>query len=177
MASTSSHATVIGRETRIKGRITGAHDIDVQGHVEGELSVDGNVRVDTHATIAADIRGHRITVRGAIKGDLSADEAIALEDGARVVGDLRAPRVAIAQGGLLRGYVETGKSEGKRPAQASAPRHAPAPVHAHKPATPAPKPAAKAGKGGRMTLGGGKAPAPVVPVLKKGTKAALTKKR
>jgi cytoskeletal protein CcmA (bactofilin family) len=166
----SNHqSTIIGRETRIKGRVTGTHDVEVQGHLEGELTIDGNIRVDTHATIAADVRGHRITVRGAIKGDLSADEAIALEDGARVVGDLHAPRVAIAQGGLLRGYVETGKSEGKRPAQASATRHAPA----HKPAAPAHKPAAKpAAKAAK-----GKAPAPVVPVLKKGTKAALTKKR
>jgi cytoskeletal protein CcmA (bactofilin family) len=181
----SNGTTIIGRETRIRGRVTGAQDVEVQGHIEGELVVTGDVSVDNTATIAADVRGRRITVRGAIKGDVSADEAIALEDGARVVGDLRAPRVAIARGGLVKGYVETGKADGKRSAPAAATRHhvAPAP-HKAAPARPAAassKPVAKAhaahGKGGKMTLSGGKAPPPVVPVLKKGTKAALTKKR
>jgi cytoskeletal protein CcmA (bactofilin family) len=186
----ASGASVIGPETRIRGRITGSHDIDVRGHIEGELTISGDVRVDAAATIAADVRGRRIVVRGAIKGDLAADEAIALEEGARVVGDLRAPRVAIAPGGLVRGYVETGHAgEGHRPkaadhhAKKAAPaHHAPtAKAAVHKPAA---KPTvSKTAKGGMTLAGGtrsgarGKAPAPVVPVLKKGTKAALTKKR
>jgi len=46
-------------------------------------------------------------VRGAVKGDLVGEHAVVLEDGARVVGDIRAPRVTIAQGALVRGYVQT----------------------------------------------------------------------
>jgi len=186
----ASAATIIGRETRIRARVTGGSDVEVHGHLEGELTVGGEVRVEATATIAADIRARRIVVRGAIRGDLNADETILLEDGARVVGDLRAPRVAIAPGGLVRGYVETGHvGEGKRPAQSTATRAAPAPVrHAPAPApakhapkaapkaVPAPAPAKPAAKG-RLTLAGGKAPPPVVPILKKGTKAALTKRR
>ncbi len=190
----ASAPTIIGRESRIRGRVTGASDIEVHGHLEGELTVGGEVRVEATATIAADIRARRIVVRGAIRGDLNADEAIVLEEGARVVGDLRAPRVAIAPGGLVKGYVETGHvGEGKRPAAATATRAAPAPVrhapvahaapvkHAPKPApkaapAPAPAPSKPAAKG-RLTLAGGKAPPPVVPILKKGTKAALTKRR
>jgi cytoskeletal protein CcmA (bactofilin family) len=189
----SSETTIIGRDTRIRARVTGASDVEVQGHLEGELTVSGEVRVTETATIAADIRARRIVVRGAVRGDLNADEAILLEEGAKVVGDVRAPRVAIAPGGLVKGYVETGHAgEGKshvgRTAHATATRAAPAPVR-HAP--PAPKsapakahPPAKAhansksaGKGGRLSLAGGKAPPPVVPVLKKGTKAALTKRR
>jgi cytoskeletal protein CcmA (bactofilin family) len=186
----SGTATIIGRDTRIRARVTGSSDVEVQGHLEGELTVTGEVRVEQTATIAADIRARRIIVRGAIRGDLNADEAILLEEGARVVGDVRAPRVAIAPGGLVKGYVETGHAgEGKRSSSSaarSAPvvresvRHAaPAPAkHAAKaPAKAAPAPAKHAAKGRGLTLAGGKAPPPVVPVLKKGTKAALTKRR
>jgi hypothetical protein len=114
---------------------------------------------------------------------LNADEAILLEEGAKVVGDVRAPRVAIAPGGLVKGYVETGHAgEGKRTSHATTARAAPAPVrHAPPPAKSAPAkvhaPAKPAAKGRGLTLAGGKAPPPVVPVLKKGTKAALTKRR
>ncbi len=182
----SATTTIIGRDTRVRARVTGASDVEVQGHLEGELTVTGEVRVMETATIAADIRARRIVVRGAVRGDLNADEAILLEEGAKVVGDVRAPRVAIAPGGLVKGYVETGHAgEGKRASQSTATRAAPAPVrHAPPPAKSAPaKPAAKVAhakvspKGRGLTLAGGKAPPPVVPVLKKGTKAALTKRR
>jgi cytoskeletal protein CcmA (bactofilin family) len=181
------NATIIGRDTRIHARVTGASDVEVQGHLEGELTVTGEVRVEQTATIAADIRARRIIVRGAVRGDLNADEAILLEEGAKVVGDVRAPRVSIAPGGLVRGYVETGHAgEGKRASHSTATRAAPAAVrHAPPPAKSAPAkvthakaaPAKAAPKGRGMTLAGGKAPPPVVPVLKKGTKAALTKRR
>ena len=198
----SAETTVIGRDTRVRARVTGASDVEVQGHLEGELTVTGEVRVAETGTVAADIRARRIVVRGAVRGDLNADEAILLEDGAKVVGDVRAPRVAIAPGGLVRGYVETGHAgEAKRTSHSTATRAAPAPVRHAPPAAksaPAPKPAAKAhannapahakpaAKGRGLTLAGGKAadsspragaPRPVVPVLKKGTKAALTKRR
>jgi cytoskeletal protein CcmA (bactofilin family) len=189
----SNETTIIGRDTRVRARVTGASDVEVQGHLEGELTITGEVRVTETATIAADIRARRIVVRGAVRGDLNADEAILLEDGAKVVGDVRAPRVAISPGGLVKGYVETGHAgEGKshvgRASHSTATRAAPAPVRhapaaaksapskAHHPPAKAHAPAAK-GKGRGMTLAGGKAPAPVVPVLKKGTKAALTKRR
>jgi cytoskeletal protein CcmA (bactofilin family) len=167
--------------------VTGTHDIDVRGHLEGELATSGDVRVDTTATIAAPIRARRIVVRGAVKGTLTGDEAVALEEGARVVGDVQSPRVAIAPGGLLRGHVETGLSgpSQRKPTAATSMRHTP-------PAIPAAsRVAAKASvkhapptKKTTMTIAGGppprkagKAPPPVVPVLKKGTKGALTKKR
>ena len=136
----------------------------MQGHIEGELSVDGNIRVDTHATIAADVRGHRITVRGAIKGDLSADEAIALEDGARVVGE--SPRPASRSRREASSVATSRQANPKESARLRPARRAMLPLpRTSRQQSPLPK------------LRRVKLPAPVVPVLKKGTKAALTKKR
>jgi len=176
--------TIIGRDTRVRGRLAGRTDLEVQGHLEGELAIEGDVRVDSTGTVAADIHARRIVVRGAVKGNLTGDESIVLEDGARVVGDLRAPRVTIAVGGLVRGYVETGLGGARSSApHKSAAHHAPAKAHvAHTPAkthaAPAPAKKEAAKKDAKITLAGGKtAPKPVVPVLKKGTKGALTKRR
>jgi cytoskeletal protein CcmA (bactofilin family) len=106
----AANVTVIGRTTRVRGRIVGAGDVEVQGFVEGEIAVGGDATVDTHGLVGASIRGRRLVVRGAVKGDLVGEEAIVLEDGARVVGDVRAPRVAISSGALVRGYIETGET-------------------------------------------------------------------
>jgi len=112
----------IGRGTVVRGRITGAANLEILGRVEGEVEVDGDVVLDARGLAAASLSGRRVTIRGAVRGDLVATESIVLEDGARVVGDVRAPRVAIATGALVRGYVQTGDA----PAASSTARARPA---------------------------------------------------
>jgi cytoskeletal protein CcmA (bactofilin family) len=193
MASQSSNRSVIGRAARVRGRVTGAVDLEVQGFVEGEIAVGGDVTVDSGAVIGSSVHGRRLVVRGAVKGDLTADEAILLEDGARVVGDVRAPRVAIAPGALVRGFVDTGANGGAAPrtarAQAPATRSAPVAVK-HVPAPPT-KPAAKSAAApavashlagaapahsGQKNAGPRRPPPPVVPALKK-AKGQIAKKK
>ncbi|HLK36861.1 MAG TPA: polymer-forming cytoskeletal protein [Polyangiaceae bacterium] len=189
----ANHVTVIGRTTRVRGRVTGAADLDVRGFVEGEIAVTGDVTVDSQGMVGSAIHGRRVVVRGAVKGDLLGDEAVLLEEGARVVGDIRAPRVAIAQGALVRGYVQTG--EGNAPAVAAArpqpaARPAPAPqvsvVTPKAPAAVAPKPAAKGGPApvparaaqppALPSAAQRRPPPPVVPALKKARGQIVKKK-
>jgi cytoskeletal protein CcmA (bactofilin family) len=111
----AANVSIIGKTTRIRGRVTGAVDLEVHGLVDGEIAVEGDVTIDAQGMVGAGVRGRRLVVRGAVKGDLLGDEAIVLEDGARVVGDVKAPRVAIATGALVRGFVETGDAGAAAP--------------------------------------------------------------
>ena len=129
----AANVSVIGRTTRVHGRVTGAVDLEVQGFVEGEIVVGGDVTVDAHGMVGAGVRGRRLVVRGAVKGDLVGEEAVSLEDGARVVGDVRAPRVAIGPGALVRGYVETGDANGAPARAGRAAQAAPRPQPAARP--------------------------------------------
>ncbi len=198
----SADSTIIGRGTRVRGRVTGGHDVRIEGHLEGELEATGEVVVEQGGTVGATIHARRVVVRGAVKGDLNGAEAVLLEEGARVVGDVHAPRIAIAPGALLRGYVQTGEGGAplpgaRRPAQAARPapaaQAAPAKVAVKAPAKPAPKaaparrppPPARASapkvtgkKASAVAISGAKSPPrPVVPALKKGARGALTKKK
>ena len=200
----NGHATtVIGSSSFVRGRITGTGDLEIAGRVEGEVACSGDVLVEAGGLVAASIAARRIVVRGAVKGDLSASEAVVLEAGAKVVGDVNAPRVAIAEGALVRGHVQTGA--GARPASSekrgsaavpqsrSEARSEPRAIakepptarmtssdnHARK-APPPPPPSKNAMPRGSV-LAGAKptpkaAPAPVVPVLKKGAKATQKKR-
>src|SRR5262245_49685129 len=106
--ATSNNTTVIGKETFVRGRVSGSGDLEIAGRIEGDVACSGEITIEAGALIAANVSGARIVVRGAVKGDLTADETLVIESGARVVGDLRAPRITIAQGGLVRGHVQTG---------------------------------------------------------------------
>jgi cytoskeletal protein CcmA (bactofilin family) len=193
------HATtLIGSGTFVRGRVTGTGDLDIAGRMEGEVTCSGDVLVDTSGLVAASISARRIVVRGAVKGDLTAEDAVILEAGARVVGDLKAPRIAIAPGGLVRGHVQTGGAGATRPrsaaatasraSSASSASSVSASVSASAKSAPAraeTKKSAPVGNGARAahhagTAAGAKSgasrvgpPPPVVPVLKKGTKASL----
>lgn len=133
--------TVIGRATRVQGRVTGEGDLDVQGIVRGEISIGGEAIVDAGGMVDGNVTARRLVVRGAIKGDLLGRDAVILEDGARVVGDIRAPRVAIAQGALVRGFVEADPGEGSR---ASSARDASARMPAVREVAPVPRGASSA---------------------------------
>jgi cytoskeletal protein CcmA (bactofilin family) len=179
----ANDVAVLGRSTHVRGRITGAASVEIAGRVDGEVDVTGDVVIETSGLIGANVSGRRVTVRGAVKGDLIGTESITLEDGAKVVGDVRAPRIAISQGALLRGFVQTAgggaaprakahTTSAARPAIPAARASAAKIVHVEHPgqkaaaksapAKTAAKPAAKAHKA---------PPSPIVPALKKGAKA------
>ncbi|MDP9001175.1 MAG: polymer-forming cytoskeletal protein [Myxococcota bacterium] len=196
----AANVSVIGRTTRIRGRVTGAVDLEVQGFVEGDITVGGDVTIDAHGMVGAGVRGRRLIVRGAVKGDLVGEEAVSLEDGARVVGDVRAPRVAIAPGAFVRGFVQTGEPNGapargartqsaSRPQPAARPAAAPATKAAPTASAKAPiatstaraGTAAASGPANASTLVAANAsprrpPPPVVPALKK-AKGQIVKRR
>lgn len=190
----AANGSIIGRTTKVRGRVTGAVDLHVEGFVDGEIVVSGDVTVDTHGLVGASVQGRRLVVRGAVKGDLLGEEAVVLEDGARVVGDVRAPRVAIAAGALVRGYVETGEGNGasarssrtEAAARPAPPRSTPQVRAAHAPAPAKSSPAVHVAAGGGSSGGTNNSgharaaarrpPPPVVPALKK-AKGQIAKKK
>jgi cytoskeletal protein CcmA (bactofilin family) len=179
----ANDVAVLGRSTHVRGRITGSGSIEISGRVDGDVDLTGDVVIETSGLIGANVSGRRVVVRGAVKGDLIGAESITLEDGAKVVGDVRAPRIAISQGALLRGFVQTAGG-------GSAPRAKAQTTSAARPAIPAAristphlaqksaqveKPAAKSAPAKIAAKPAAKVqkapPPPVVPALKKGVKA------
>lgn len=197
----ASSTTVIGENSVVVGRIAGEGDLVIDGRVEGEIDVTGDITVGGTGMVGASLAARNLVISGAVRGDLVARESIRLEDGARVVGDVKAPRIAIAPGALVRGFVSTGPREEtsartertKTVAQVPAARAAVAspakpqvaarPVPAAsvttkaqvKPA-PAPSKAAPAKPAPVAQKVSRGAPPPVVPVLRKGTKATQKKR-
>jgi cytoskeletal protein CcmA (bactofilin family) len=169
--------TVIGQGIFLRGSIKGDGDVDIRGRIEGDVEVAGEVTIGEGALVKADVTARRITVRGAVAGNLTGEDGVRLEEGARVVGDLRGAGIGIAEGALLRGNVQTGTGgEGRgRARQQAAAARAPARVEPRK----APTLVAKGNNAGRKAATPEERPAPpppVVPVLKKGSRAALRKR-
>src|SRR3984893_16262411 len=107
----SSHATAcISQGIRIKGEITGSEDLFVDGPVEGKLNLaNGSLTVGPNGSVKADIIAREVVVRGRVEGKIAGKERVQLWNTGYVSGEIQTQRLAIEDGAVLRGKVETGR--------------------------------------------------------------------
>ncbi len=112
----------IGPSIAVKGEVSGAEDLLIEGRVHGKVTVhEHSVRVAGSGRVEADIVGRSITVDGEVVGNLVAEECVAIRKTGRVQGNLTAPRVILENGAKLRGSVDMQpeKSSPKQPTAAA----------------------------------------------------------
>ncbi|MBV9887685.1 MAG: polymer-forming cytoskeletal protein [Acidobacteria bacterium] len=108
---TSSRATAcISQGIKIKGEITGSEDLFIDGPVEGKLNLgSSSVTVGPNGTVKADITAREVVVRGRVEGKIAGKERVQLWNTGQVSGEISTQRLAIEDGAVLRGKVETGR--------------------------------------------------------------------
>src|SRR5580698_8667489 len=96
-SGTNSNEARIGAGARVVGRVTGDGNLVVEGHVEGEIAVQGNVTIDSGGSVVSNVDAHSVIVSGSIEGDVNASGLVAVRAGARVRGDLRGSEVTLEE--------------------------------------------------------------------------------
>ncbi len=98
--------TIIGKTTTFKGDLIGNEDLTVKGKVEGTITLESNVQVDTEGTVHAEIKAQSITVKGHVTGNIVVSDKSEIVANGTVIGDIKAPRVVINDGARILGRVE-----------------------------------------------------------------------
>jgi cytoskeletal protein CcmA (bactofilin family) len=107
----------IGKSVTIKGDVVSAEDLTIDGQVEGTITLHANsLAIGPGAAIQGELHARTVTVAGAVTGRVSATERIEIRETGSVDGDIQAPRLAVREGAMLRGRIETG-AVGKPDAQ------------------------------------------------------------
>jgi cytoskeletal protein CcmA (bactofilin family) len=120
-AQSSSAPPVSGKATacisqgiKIKGEITGSEDLFVDGPVEGKVHLaNGSLTVGPNGFVKADVTAREVIVRGRVEGKIAGRERVQLWSTGQVIGEVQTERLAIEDGAVLRGKVETGRPQGK----------------------------------------------------------------
>lgn len=111
--------TVIARETRVQGQVTGSASgrIRVDGRVVGGILTDGAAEVGETGEVAGDIRAEEVVIAGTVYGNVIAGRRLHLRPTARVFGDfIRTRELKVDQGALFQGKCEIENEA--RPAEA-----------------------------------------------------------
>ena len=96
----------IGEGITIKGNLTGAEELVIEGAVEGHIALKNVLTIQETGRITADIVAESLLVHGQVKGNIEARDVISLSSQANVVADIKAPRVVIEDGARFKGRIE-----------------------------------------------------------------------
>jgi cytoskeletal protein CcmA (bactofilin family) len=97
---------VIGRSTRVRGRVSGDGDLRIEGTLEGDISVRGEVTIAEGGRATSTVEASGVTLRGELDGDVRATGAVRIEAGARVRGDVNGESVSLEEGAEFAGRLD-----------------------------------------------------------------------
>ena len=98
--------TIIGRGTIIKGNLEGSGNIRIDGDIDGDVSVTGNMVIGESGNVQGNIKADSLTVGGTIKGNADCDGNLCIQAKGQLIGDIRARSLNIAEGGIFKGRSE-----------------------------------------------------------------------
>jgi cytoskeletal protein CcmA (bactofilin family) len=119
--------TVIGRGAVIEGNVRTSGPVQIDGHIDGTLEVDGQVSIGPNGVVTGELAADDVVVGGRVEGRLAARTLLHVTDGGRVRGEVRYGALQVDRGGQLDGT--TGQAAASETAsEAPAPRPSQAPV-------------------------------------------------
>ena len=129
----------IGRTLVIKGEISGAEALYIDGRIEGKISLpDNRVTIGRNSTVQASITAREVVVMGKVNGNIECSDRVDIRSEGSVTGDVSTVRISVEDGAIMKGGIQVRSGEHKQPNQQSQPK-----TEAAKPSVPeAPKPLA-----------------------------------
>jgi cytoskeletal protein CcmA (bactofilin family) len=100
---TSKPETIIGANTTFVGTLKTDGNIRIDGRVEGDIEILGNLIVGETGQVIATIKAQNVHVSGAVKGEITAVEQLEISPSGKVWGDIVTAALHIEPGGLFRG--------------------------------------------------------------------------
>jgi cytoskeletal protein CcmA (bactofilin family) len=104
----------IGRTLVIKGEVTGAESLFIDGRVEGTISFpDNRVTVGRNGNVAANITAKEVVIMGKVTGNVECADRLDIRSEGMLSGDVITHRISVEEGAILKGGVEVRNPEKK----------------------------------------------------------------
>ena len=109
---TARSSARLGSSLQIKGHITGTEDLQIDGKVEGEISLRGyELTVGSTAQLNSEINAREVVVYGKVVGNLHARDRVDVKKDGSVIGDISTAKISIEDGAQFKGRIEIDPSK------------------------------------------------------------------
>jgi cytoskeletal protein CcmA (bactofilin family) len=126
----------IGRTLVIKGELSGAEALYIDGRIEGKITLpDNRVTIGRNGIVQANITAREVVVMGKVSGNIECSDRVDIRSEGSVTGDVSTIRISVEDGAVLKGgiQVKSGETKQQNQAQTQAKAEAPKPAAAEQP--------------------------------------------
>jgi cytoskeletal protein CcmA (bactofilin family) len=114
MASTPVEQATIGRSVVIKGEVSGAEPLYIDGRIEGSITLaDHRVTIGRNGSVAANISAREVVIMGTVKGNIECSDRLDIRGEGSLTGDVVTQRISVEDGAVLKGSVQVRAAEQK----------------------------------------------------------------
>jgi cytoskeletal protein CcmA (bactofilin family) len=108
LGSTSSRSAArIGSSIQIKGQVSGAEDLQIDGIIDGPVSLQGHeLTVGSTAQLNSEIHAGEVVVSGKVVGNVFARGRVDIRKDGSIIGDVSSARISIEDGAHFKGRIE-----------------------------------------------------------------------
>jgi cytoskeletal protein CcmA (bactofilin family) len=100
-------AARLGSSLQIKGHIIGTEDLQIDGKVDGPISLKGHeLTVGPSAQLTSEVHARDIVVFGKVTGNVFAKDRVDIKRDGCIVGDIASSRISIEDGAQFKGRIE-----------------------------------------------------------------------
>src|SRR5438132_1338374 len=97
----------IGASLEIKGRITAEEDLQIDGKVEGPISIRGHrLTIGRSGQLSSEVSARELVVFGKVTGNINATDRVEIKKDGAVIGDIQTARISIEDGAVFKGRIE-----------------------------------------------------------------------
>ncbi|MFZ3267002.1 MAG: polymer-forming cytoskeletal protein [Terriglobales bacterium] len=112
--SSTADQTHITRSVVIKGQVSGAESLFVDGRIEGTISFpDNRVTIGRNGNVAANITAKEVVIMGKVQGNVECTDRLDIRSEGQLSGDVVTHRISVEEGAILKGGVEVRNPEKK----------------------------------------------------------------
>ncbi|SRR5208282_30825 len=105
--TSSMEQATIGRSVVIKGDVSGAESLYIDGRIEGTINfADSRVTIGRNAVIVANVTAKEVVVMGTVTGNIHCTDRLDIRSEGSLTGDVVTPRVCVEDGAVVKGSVE-----------------------------------------------------------------------
>ena len=111
-APAARNLACLGSTIVVKGEITSEEDLQIDGKVEGNISMRGNrLTVGRGAQLNSEINAREVIVYGTASGNLRARDRVEIKKDGQVIGDITTARISVEDGAYFKGRIEIDRGQ------------------------------------------------------------------
>src|SRR5467141_453069 len=105
----------IGRTLVIKGELSGAEALYIDGRIEGKINLpDNRITIGRNGTVQANITAKEVVVMGKVSGNIDCSDRVDIRSEGSVTGDVSTIRISVEDGAVLKGGIQVRSGEQKQ---------------------------------------------------------------